>query len=273
MPMSSRTRYGDWALVVGASEGIGAALADALAARGLDLVLLARRQESLDEVAQGLEERHGVATKTLAIDLTDDDAAARILEAVADLEIGYLAVCAGADPAYRPFLDQPLEAAEAMLRRNCLVLLRLVHPLAGRMAERGRGGILLFSSGAGLVGMPNTAAYGGTKAFDLVFGEGLWAELAPRGVDVLTLVLGETDTPALRRLKAERGRRVAGATPVAAVVEEALRRLGHGPTRMVGAQMRIGERVLAVLPRITAVRLAGRMSARTMGAGPTKGSA
>ena len=92
-----------------------------------------------------------------------------------------------------------------MVHRNCTVPVQMCHHFAGPMAARGRGGIIVLSSGAAFVGAPNMVIYGGSKAFDVVFTEALWAELHPRGVDVLSLVLGETDTPALRRLRAERG--------------------------------------------------------------------
>ncbi len=93
--------------------------------------------------------------------------------------------CAGADPNFRPFLDQPVAAAESMVQRNCLAPLRLCHHFAAPMVARGRGGIVLFGSGAGFAGGPNMVAYGASKAFDMVFAEALWAELHGKGVDVV----------------------------------------------------------------------------------------
>ena len=135
-------RYGPWALVAGASDGVGAAFAEALAERGLDVVLLARRQAVLDQVAAGIQERTGRQTRTLAIDLTTPEASATISAATADLEIGFLVYCAGADPDFAPFLSQPVGAAEAMVRRNCLVPVQLCHHFAAPMVRRGRGGRL-----------------------------------------------------------------------------------------------------------------------------------
>ncbi|CAM3371217.1 hypothetical protein MYFR107205_07410 [Mycolicibacterium frederiksbergense] len=197
-------KYGPWALVAGASDGVGAALADGLAQRGVNVVLLARRQPLLDEVAAGIENRHGVQTRTLAIDLATETAASQIAEATGDLEIGFLAYCAGADPNYQPFLDSPLAAAEAMVQRNCVVPMRLCHHFAAPMVSRARGGIVLFGSGAGFAGAPNMVAYGASKAFDMVFAEALWAELHDKGVDVIGLILGKTDTPSLRTLEHKR---------------------------------------------------------------------
>src|SRR4051812_27910737 len=98
-------KYGAWALIAGASEGVGASFAEALAERGLNVVLLARRQDALDEVATRIRATSGVETRTLALDLTAPDAAASVTAAVADLEIGFLVYCAGADADYTDFLD------------------------------------------------------------------------------------------------------------------------------------------------------------------------
>ena len=212
-------RYGPWALVAGASEGVGAAFARGLAERDINVVLLARRQDVLDGVADAIRTETGVEVRAVAVDLTDGDAMASITAATDDIEVGLLMYCAGADPNYRPFLAEPLESALAMVQRNCVMPMQLCHRFAAPMAERGRGGIVLVSSGGGLIGAPNMVAYGASKAFDMVMAEALWAELHDQGVDVLGLVLGMTDTPALRRLMVRRGQLahpddpVPGATP------------------------------------------------------------
>ena len=198
-------RYGRWALVVGASDGLGAAFARALAERGLDVVLVARRQALLDDVASEIRAETGVDARTVAVDLTTEDAVRAIAAATSGLDVGLVVYCAGADPNYEPFLSQPIENALAMVERNCVAPMRICHHFAAPMQARGRGGIVLVSSGAGLVGGRNMVAYGATKAFDMVMAEALWAELHDSGVDVLGLVLGVTDTPALRRLLLARG--------------------------------------------------------------------
>ena len=265
-------RYGPWALVAGASEGVGLAYAQAMAERGLDVVLVARRQPVLDDVAADLEHAHGVRARALAVDLSDEDAVTRIADGTKDVEIGMLMYCAGADPNFENFLDTPIESAEAMVRRNCLTPLRLCHHVAPPMVERGNGGIVLVSSGAALVGARRMVAYAASKAFDLVMGEALWAELHGSGVDVLSLVLGVTDTPALRRLLAERGN-LAGAddgTPIPGaatpeeVVGEALAQLGRGPTWFVGEMLREGSKHLGAMDRNDAVRLMLEVGAGVM---------
>ncbi|HNM83402.1 MAG TPA: SDR family NAD(P)-dependent oxidoreductase [Mycobacterium sp.] len=263
--------YGPWALVAGASDGVGAAFADELARRGVNVVLLARRQAVLDEVAVGITDRTGAQTRTLAIDLAEPDAAAAVAAATADLEIGFLVYCAGADPAFAPFLSQPVAAAEAMVHRNCLVPMQLCHHFAGPMAERGRGGIVIVGSGAGLVGGPNMVAYGASKAFDMVFAEALWSELHDAGVDVVGLILGKTDTPALRRLEAERGtlasedQAPADAATVDSVIAEAFENLQNGPTVFVGDMMRAAAQLMGSLSRKEAVELFAAASKAAMG--------
>jgi uncharacterized protein len=266
------SKYGPWALVAGASDGLGAAFAEGLAQRGVNVVLLARRQALLDEVAAGITARTGAQTRTLAIDLAESNAASQVVAATGDLEIGFLAYCAGADPNFEPFLANPIETAEAMVQRNCMVPMQLCHRLAPAMVARGSGGIVLFGSGAGLAGGPNMVAYAATKAFDMVFTEALWSELHDKGVDVLGLILGKTNTPALRRLEYSRGQlnspdaAPTDAGSVEQVIAEAFESLGNGPTLMVGDMMRAVAPMLASLTRNEAVKLVTQAQAAAMGA-------
>jgi uncharacterized protein len=265
------TKYGPWALVAGASDGVGAAFAEGLAERGVNVVLVARRQAKLDEVAAGIADRTGAQTRTLAVDLAEDDATATIAAATDDLDIGFLVYCAGADPNFEPFLANPIATAEAMVHRNCVVPMQLCHHFALAMVERGRGGIVIFGSGAGLAGGPNMVAYGATKAFDMVFAEALWSELHDKGIDVIGLILGKTDTPSLRRLEHARG--VLGSedeapsdtSSVDDVVREAFDNLSNGPTVMAGDMMRSVAPILASLTRNEAVNLVTQAQAAVMG--------
>jgi short-subunit dehydrogenase len=256
-----KDRYGNWALVAGASEGVGLAFAHAMAEIGVNVVLLSRRQIVLEKVAGQLQEEHGIETRVLAIDLFEKTAAASIIERTADLEIGLLIYCAGGDPNFRPFLESPISDGESLLVRNCLIPMQLCHHFARPMVERGRGGIILVSSGAGLVGVRRMVAYGASKAFEIILGEALWAELNEQGVDVLSLVLGVTDTPALRRTLAKRGMLadpddgtpIPGASTPKEVVIEALDNLSDGPTWIVGEHVREGTRALGAMNRNDAV--------------------
>jgi uncharacterized protein len=270
--MSFAERYGPWALVLGASDGVGAAYARAMAERGLNVALLARRRDRLDAVAADIRAATGADARPVAVDLAAPDAMARIAEATDGLEVGMVMYCAGADPNYQPFLAHPIEVAEALVHRNCVVPMQVCHHFAAPMAARGRGGLVLVSSGAGLYGGANAVAYGASKAFDTVMAESLWAELHDQGVDVLALVLGATDTPALRRLLVRRGTLPDEATPVPGsatteqVVAEALANLSDGPTWFVGEQLRQTAAQLAALPRGDAVRAIMRHTGGTMAA-------
>ncbi len=269
--MTFARKYGPWALVAGASDGLGAAFATGLAERGVNVVLLARRQAVLDQVAARIESRTSAQTRTLAIDLCEPAAASEIALATADLHVGFLVYCAGADPDFQPFLANPIEAAEAMVRRNCMVPMQLCHHFAAPMVERGRGGIVIFGSGAGLAGGPNMVAYGASKAFDMVFAEALWAELHDKGVDVLGLILGKTDTPALRQLEHSRGQIAStddvppGAAAVDDVLAEAFENLTNGPTWIVGEELRAATQLMGSLTRNQLVQLMAQASAAAMG--------
>src|SRR4051812_24625266 len=188
--MSPMDRYGPWAVVAGASEGIGAAFATALAARGIDLVLVARRPEPLEALAARLP----VQTVTVAADLADG--VEPVLAATAGLDVG-LVVCNAAYSPIGPFLDSdPADTARA-LALNCAVPLALARGYLPAMAARGRGGFVLMSSLAGMQGSPGLTAYAATKAFGAVLAEGLWDELRAHGVDVVTAVAGAVATPGL----------------------------------------------------------------------------
>jgi uncharacterized protein len=264
-------KYGPWALVAGASDGVGAAFAAGLAERGVNVVLLARRQAVLDQVAADITSRTSAQTRTLAVDLAEPDVASAIAAATSDLEIGFLAYCAGADPNFEPFLANPIQAAEAMVQRNCMVPMQLCHHFAPAMVKRGSGGIVIFGSGAGLAGGPNMVAYGASKAFDMIFAEALWAELHDKGVDVLGLIMGKTNTPALRQLEHSRGQISspdevpAGAAAVDDVIAEAFENLTNGPTWMVGEDMRSALQMMASLTRNQIVELMTQAAAAAMG--------
>ena len=265
------SKYGPWALAAGASDGLGAAFANGLAERGVNVVLLARRQSVLDQVAAEIESRTSAQTRTLAVDLAQPGAAATVAAATAGLEIGFLVYCAGADPNYEPFLANSIATAEAMVQRNCMVPMQLCHHFAPAMVERGNGGIVIFSSGAGLAGGPNMVAYGASKAFDMVFAEALWSELHDKGVDVLGLVLGKTDTPALRQLEHSRGQITStddvppGAAAVNDVIAEAFENLTSGPTWFVGDVMRAAQQLTSSLTRNQTVELFAQAAAAAMG--------
>lgn len=198
-------RYGPWAIIAGASEGTGSAFAHQLAAKGLNCVLVARRKELLEALSAELEGTYGIQTRTAVIDLSHEDAVQKMVAAAAGLEVGLYVSNAGGDPNASKFLDAPLDSWRALLARNCRTVLEACHTFAPAMKERGRGGILLMSSGASLGGAPYIAAYSATKAFDLVFAESLWAELGEHGIDVLGVAAPGMNTETFRSVLALNG--------------------------------------------------------------------
>lgn len=188
-------RYGPVALVTGAPSGIGWAFAEALAAKGFDLVLVARRVERLDDLAAKLTKAHGVHAKVCQIDLAEPTAAQQILEATLSLDVGLVVSNAGFGMKGEHAANDPVAMAD-MLMVNCNVPMQLAHGFIPRLRKRGKGGLILTSSIEGLMGCPYSVAYSSTKALVNALGEGLWAELQPEGIDVLTLCPGATESEA-----------------------------------------------------------------------------
>ena len=258
-------RYGPWAVVAGGSDGIGASFAHALARRGLNLVLLARRAEVLDAFAAEVRAAHGVEVRTVVADLTAPQAIAELAAATAGLEIGLFIANAGGDDISMPFLDKDLDKHLALVQRNCLSVIEAAYRFGGPMVSRGRGGVILATSGAAWAGGVHLAAYGATKAFDLILAEALWAEWRDLGVDVLALVITATDTPSMHRaLEPTGGYRGALADPDD-VARAALDHLGDGPTWMCGTETPLGPPPFGTLTRREAVLRMSRRSLRGRG--------
>jgi short-subunit dehydrogenase len=257
-----RERYGPWALVAGASAGLGEAFARLLAARGLHVVLLARRPDALERLAADLRRAHGVETRVEALDLARADLAIAVERVAAELEVGLL-VYNAAHSVIGPFVDRPLQEHLRVIDVNCRGPLALAHLLGGKMARRGRGGMILMSSLAASQGNPLLASYAASKAFDLVLAEGLWAELRGRGVDVLACRAGATRTPGYA---ASRPRRSVPLMEPEEVARLALDALGRGPSAVTGALNRVAAFAFGrILPRRVSIRIMGRATRRLYG--------
>lgn len=217
-------RYGPWAVVAGASDGVGAAIARDIGSRGVNVVLVSIDEANLADVASSV----ATETRTLVVDLSELSAGERLAKETADLDVGLFIYVAGTDPYMSNFLDQPLDNWHWLVRRNCVTLTETAYHFAGRFVERGQGGMSFLTSGAAWAGASHLAMYCATKGFDLLLAEALWVELRPHGVDVLAMVLGQTDTPAFARIYGDRD-----VGPLADPVDVAttlLDNLANGPT-------------------------------------------
>lgn len=225
-------QYGPWAVIAGGSEGVGEQFALQLAGAGINLVLIARKPEPLRATAGRCRDL-GVEVRELALDLAGTDSTARVIEATSDLEVGLLIYNAGANTHSAEFLDGDLAAFGRVIDLNVTTPLGLIHHFGGQLRARGRGGLLLVGSLTGYLGSARQSVYGGVKAFTRIFAEGLWLELREHNVHVLELVLGVTNTPAMRRVGLNfdvPGLRVSDPADVA---REGLERLPHGPVHVI----------------------------------------
>lgn len=246
-------RYGPWAVVLGGSEGIGASFARQIAEQGVNVVLVARRTEPLAATADAIRAATGVEVRTTAVDLTADDMGDRIADETDGLDVSLVVYNAGATHGVPQFLDGPVEERLALVRLNCVGPVRVAHHFGDRMVARGRGGLIFLTSMSSICGAARTVTYSATKAFDLVFAEGLWAELAPRGVDVLALVAGATKTPAMASSGAQIGTEEFPGMEPDDVARDGLAHLADGPTWVAGEANRATFDFLRTLPRTDAV--------------------
>ncbi len=258
MPDAFRSRYGPRALVAGGSVGLGAEWARQLAARGLDLVVVAESDDPLKAHCEALAREYGVDVRSAVIDLADADVLDRVQAELGELEIGLL-VYNAAQSYVGNFLDQDLDGKLRTLDVNCRGPLLLAHHFGRAMAERGRGGIVLMSSLSCLQGTPLVATYAATKAFNLILGEALWEELRHLGVDVLTVIAGAMRTPGWEQTRPDQSRFSPPVMEVEPVVREALGALGRTPSIVPGRANRWSARLLSrLLPRKRAVETMGR---------------
>ena len=182
-------RYGPWAVVTGASAGIGAEFALRIAELGINVVLIARRRNRLEELASTIEDMYRVQARVAPVDLASRDVVQVLQPVLADIDVGLLVNCAGYGSS-GPFLDMDPSVQEAMINVNCRASILLTHEIVQGMRERGRGGVIFVSSVNGFCASRGMANYNATKAYDLLFAEGLAEELRSYGVDVQALCPG-----------------------------------------------------------------------------------
>jgi hypothetical protein len=254
MTAEMKTRFGPAALITGASDGIGRAFAEALAAQGFDLVLVARREPVLLALAQGLADRHGVTVDAIAADLSAPGTVADILERTARTPVGLLVASAGFG-SVGPFLSQDAASEASMVDVNCRSVVELTHGLATRMAKAGKGGVVLLSSISAFGGAPYAATYTATKGFVQCFAEAIAVELRPLGISVLAVAPG----PVGSGFAARAGMHVGRAETPETVARVALAALQRGGTVRPGFQAKLLGWLLVAMPRWARVRIIGQV--------------
>lgn len=243
-------RYGPWAVVTGASDGIGLACARWLAQQGLHLVLVARREDRLNTLAADLTRQHGVQVRVVATDLAQAQGNAPLFKAVEHLDVGLLVAAAGFGSAGE-LLGRPVAQELAMVDVNCRSVLEQVWHMGSRLRQRGRGGVVLFSSLLGFHGVPGSANYAATKAYVQSLAEGLRVEWRRSGVDVLACAPGPVHTGFAQRAGMQMG--LAGTPDV--VAHETLSALGQRGTVRPGWLSKLLGWSLATAPRALRVQI------------------
>jgi short-subunit dehydrogenase len=215
-------RYGPWAVVTGAAQGVGLAFTDALIERGCSVVLVDRQPEVVDVAAA-----RGASAKAVVADLADPAWLDAVAAGAAGLEIG-VAVANAAVSFVGRFLDQPAESRRATIAVNCLATTELAAWALPPMVARGRGGFVVTSSGSALAGTAAVASYSASKAFGLNLAEAIGWELRDTGVDCLAVVAPSMDTPGWRSHPVEEAALLQPAVDPRVVVEGALDHLPDG---------------------------------------------
>ena len=255
-----KTKYGPWAVVTGASSGIGLELAERLAEAGLNVLLTARTRPLLEELAARLQSLYEVQTRIIVADLSQPDGSEDIIEGAKDLEVGLL-VCSAGFGTSGSFLQSPLEKELDMLQVNCTSLIVLTHHFGNIFANQSRGGIILLSSMVGFQGVPFAAHYAATKAYVQSLGEALSLELRQSGVDVLAAAPG----PVISGFGDRADMRMDMALKTSDVGVPILKALGRKTTVLPGLLTKFLVGSLRMLPRWGKVRMM-----RTVMGGMTK---
>ncbi len=237
-------KYGPWALVTGASDGIGEAITKKLAAEKLNVLLVARRAEKLGALSRSISTEYGIDAEAVIADLGTNAGLAQVLEKAQSLDIGLYVACAGFGTAGH-FADNAAQTELNMIDVNCKALAAIAHPLARAMRQRRRGGMIFMSSIVAFQGVGNSANYAASKAYVQSLAEGLAIELAPFNVDILASAPGPVATGFSTRADMQ----MTGAATAARVADATLAALGRTRTTRPGLKSKILGYGLGTLPR------------------------
>ena len=249
-------RYGNWALVTGASSGIGLEFARQLASHGMNLVLVARRGDVLAALAQELTREFSVEAKFISRDLAGEGAVEKLFQDLSGIEIGLVVMSAGMETTGH-FTKVSLDRHIQLERLNIDVPMRMARLFGEAMVTRRRGALIFVSSVFGYQGVPILANYAASKAYILSLGEALNVEMKPHGVDVLVLSPGLTDTDMPAQMPINFGKMPITTSSPKAVVRIALRALGKKATVVPGLINKFYAWENRLIPRGYPVKLFG----------------
>lgn len=227
-------KYGSWALIVGAAEGIGAAFIEELAKLGLNLILLDKNEDALQKTIQKTQERYSIQIESLVLDLTEENSISKIIASIQNKEMGLLVYNVAFAPIGK-FHLQNKQVIQDMIQVNATTPTLLCSYFIQEMKKRKKGGIILLSSMVALQGSYGLAQYAATKAYNLVLAESLHQELKEFGMDILAVLPGATATP--NYLNSQPKKVSLFAPPVSSpqlVAQTALKTLGKKPSIVVG---------------------------------------
>lgn len=266
MRMGFKEKYGPAALVAGASMGLGAAYAHALAAKGLDLVIVARHKEKLEDTAKDISSKYKVSVLPVSCDLASADAVEQIVQATKNMQINFLVYNAAAS-YIGPFMEVSVSKHTEIATVNTATPLKMVHAFAGNMIENKRGGIVLMSSLAGFQGSGYLSTYAASKAFNRILAESLWYEWKPRGVDVIACCAGATGTPNYYNTNPKPiGLFAPGIQTPEEVAEECLRKIGKTPSFVSGSANKFASFFMQhIFLRKTAINIMGEATKKMYG--------
>jgi short-subunit dehydrogenase len=257
MDINFKKKYGNWALVTGATSGIGAELTSQIAAKGLNIILVARKEKELKEHADALSTRYGIETKYISADLATTEGVELVKKVGED--IGLLVIAAGVE-VNGAFEKTSIEKELKLIQINVVSTLQLAHYFSKGMVERKKGGILMVASLSGHMPNPYFSNYAGSKAYVLNFGASLYGELKPKGVDVSVLSPGLTKTPMVANNGVDWSKTPMTAMEPSVVAEVGLNGLGKRFLSIPGVK----NKVMAAMAKHSPFEMQAKMNEKMM---------
>ena len=233
-----RKRYGDWALVAGAAEGIGASFSELLARRGINLVMVDNKQEKLTDLAGEIRTRFDIQVVEKLIDLSSRDAANDCIRVMAGLDCRFMIYIPAYSPV-KPFSQNSEIELDQYLDLNARTPLHLISLFLRSIEKKRPAGIIMMASLAGLIGPRWSGPYGATKAFNIVLAESLFAEFHDQKIDMIACCAGITDTPTFQSSNPKIKSSWPGVSKPELVAEYALKKLGKQPVCIPGWKNRV----------------------------------